>query len=257
MSIADALVLGILQGLTEFLPVSSSGHLALANHLLGLKDLESNIAVVLILHLASLAAVFLYYWRRLLELARLRRRELAMLVLATLPIVAVGALLGKHLEKAQGMPLLVCGCLVVNGIFLLAADRLGRGDQQIAQAPWWKILAVGLAQAARLPGLSRSGSTIGTGWLVGLDRVEAVRFSFLLSIPAVLGAAVWKARELDLHAVSLPVVPILIGAAVTFALSLASIRVVEMLSARNRFLVFSVYSVLAGLAAGAWVLTHP
>ncbi|HEU4339689.1 MAG TPA: undecaprenyl-diphosphate phosphatase, partial [Planctomycetota bacterium] len=108
MSTTEALILGIIQGLTEFLPISSSGHLALANHLLGMKNLENNLVFTLILHLASLAAVFLYYWRRILELASARRRELAYLIVATIPILVVGALLDAQIEQAQGMPLLIC-----------------------------------------------------------------------------------------------------------------------------------------------------
>ncbi|HTF58073.1 MAG TPA: undecaprenyl-diphosphate phosphatase [Planctomycetota bacterium] len=257
MSTTEALILGAIQGLTEFLPISSSGHLALANHLLGMKDLESNLVFTLILHLASLAAVFLYYRARIAALvSSAGRRELAYLLLATIPIFAVGALFGKKIEDAQGVPLLICACFVVNGLFLFVADRYSRGDQKIADAPWWKIGVIGLAQAARLPGLSRSGGTIGTGWLCGIERGEAVRFSFLLSIPAILGACAWKARKLDLGQVDLPLGPILLGAGVTFGLSLVSIRVVEKLSARNRFLVFSVYGVAAGLAAAAWFLTR-
>jgi undecaprenyl-diphosphatase len=257
MSISEALILGLIQGLTEFLPISSSGHLALAEHLLGMKDLERNLIFTLILHLASLAAVFLHYRARLVALiSSAGRRELAYLALATIPIFAVGAVLGHQIEKAQGMPLLICACFVVNGIFLFIADKCSAGDQRIVDAPWWKILVIGLAQAARLPGLSRSGGTIGTGWLCGIDRAEAVRFSFLLSIPAILGACAWKARKLDLGQVDLPLVPILLGAGITFGLSLVSIRVVEKLSARNRFLVFAVYGVAAGLALAAWVLTR-
>lgn len=254
MSTTEALILGVIQGLTEFLPISSSGHLALANHLLGMKNLENNLVFTLILHLASLAAVFLYYWNRILELASARRRELAYLILATIPIFAVGALFGGQIEKAQGMPLLICACFVANGIFLFCADRYSKGDQRIPDAPAWKILVIGLAQAIRLPGLSRSGSTIGTGWLSGIERGEAVRFSFLLSIPAILGACAWKARKLDLGQVDLPLVPILLGAGITFGLSLVSIRVVEKLSTRNRFLVFAVYGVAAGLVFATWVL---
>src|SRR6266850_3299176 len=257
MSTLEALILGAIQGLTEFLPISSSGHLALAHKLLGMPDLERNLVFTLILHLASLAAVLLYYRSRIAALVSLAgRRELAYLVLATLPIFAVGAVFGGQIEKTAGMPLLICACFVVNGVFLFVADRCSRGDQRVADAPWWKILVIGLAQAARLPGLSRSGGTIGSAWLCGIERAEAVRFSFLLSIPAILGACAWKARKLDLGQVDLPLGPILLGAGVTFGLSLVSIRVVEKLSARNRFLVFSAYGVAAGLAAAAWFLTR-
>jgi undecaprenyl-diphosphatase len=254
MSIAEALFLGVIQGLTEFLPISSSGHLALANLLMGREDVEGNMAYILILHLATLAAVFLYYWRRIIDLVRSPGRDLAMLVVATLPIVAVGGLLGSAIKATHRMPMVIAVCLVVNGIYLYVADRFGRGVQPLAQAPWWKVLAIGVAQAIRLPGLSRSGSTIGAGWLCGIDRSDAVRFSFLLSIPAILGASAKDLWELRHRQVDLPLVPIVLGAASAFALSLLSIRVVENLSTRNRFLVFAVYSVAAGLTVAAWAL---
>ncbi|HZN61841.1 MAG TPA: undecaprenyl-diphosphate phosphatase [Planctomycetota bacterium] len=256
MSITEALVLGFIQGLTEFLPISSSGHLALANIFMGRNDVEGNLAYILILHLATLAAVLLYFWRRIVDLIRAPGREAAALVVATLPIVVVGVIFGKAITATHRMPMLIAVCLAVNGLYLFVADRLGRGVQPLASAPWWKILAIGIAQAIRLPGLSRSGSTIGAGWLCGIDRADAVRFSFLLSIPAILGASVKDLWDLRHHQVDLPLVPIVLGAVTAFGLSLASIRVVEKLSTRNRFLVFAVYSVAAGLFVAAWVLTR-
>ena len=254
MSTFEALVLGIIQGLTEFLPISSSGHLALANYFMGKEDLDKNLAYTLVLHLATLAAVVLYYRRRIYDLVRVPGRELAALVVATIPIVLVGYFLGDLIKKTQGMPLLICVCLVINGFYLWISDRLGRGEQKLAEAPWWKIVAVGVAQAIRLPGLSRSGSTIGAGWLCGLERGDAVRFSFLLSIPAILGASAKDLLKHGVGEVGLPLVPILLGAGTAFVLSLASIRVVEKLSSRNRFLVFAVYSVAAGVGVAGWVL---
>lgn len=247
MSIVEAIVLGVIQGLTEFLPISSSGHLALAEHLLGMKNPERNLTVTLLVHLASLAAVLVYYRRRLFRLVTDSRRELAYIVLATLPIVAVGALLEKRIEALHGMPVVICAMLVVNGVFIAISDRWGRGHQPLAEAPCWKALVVGIAQAIRVPGLSRSGSTIGTGWLAGLERSEAVRFSFLLSIPAVLGAVVWKARKLDVTSLQLPAGPTFLALAITFALSLLSIRIVEQLSLGRRWLVFAAYSVIVGI----------
>ena len=251
MSTTEALILGVIQGLTEFLPISSSGHLALANHYMGRGDLEKNLTYTLLLHLATLAAVVLYYRRRLYELVRVPGRELAALVVATIPIVIVGYFLGDFIKTTQGMPLLIAACLVINGFYLWIADRLGKGQEKLAEAPWWKIGVVGVAQAIRLPGLSRSGSTIGAGWLCGLERGDAVRFSFLLSIPAIVGASAKDLLKHGASEVGLPLVPILLGAGTAFVLSLASIRVVERLSARNRFLVFAVYSIAAGLTVAA------
>jgi undecaprenyl-diphosphatase len=248
MSYGEALILAVVQGLTEFLPISSSGHLAIAERLLGTRP-ELMVPFTLLLHLPSLAAVVVYYRKRLLQI---RTREAAQLVVATLPIVAVGALLGKHLEAAHAMPALICALLIVNGCFLYICDRWGRGTQLLAEAPWWKIVVIGIAQAVRLPGLSRSGSTIGTGWLVGLERPEAVRFSFYLSIPAVLGAFVWKLRKMQWSDFDVDAGPLLAAVVVTFVLSLASIRVVESFSGARRWIVFVVYSIAAGGAGLLW-----
>jgi undecaprenyl-diphosphatase len=256
MSYVEAIVLAIIQGLTEFLPISSSGHLALANHLLGMGDLERNLVVTLALHLASLAAVFVIYWRRILELLTLRRRELAYLVVATIPIVVVGALFDKQIESFQGMPKLICVMMIVNGCFLFLTDQYGRGTQTLAEAPPWKVLVVGIVQAIRFPGLSRSGGTIGSAWLCGIDRSEAVKFSFLLSIPAVLGAVVWKGRKVDFAQLSLPWGPLLLALVLTFVLSLLSIRIVETLAVGKRWRFFAAYCLLAGGAGLAWFSRH-
>lgn len=257
MTFTDAIILAVVQGLTEFLPISSSGHLVLAEHLLHMADPEKNLPFVLVLHLASLLAVFVYYARSLRELVS-ERRLMAYLVLASIPIGLVGVFLGKRIEALQSYPVLVCAMLIVNGAFLFFSDRFGKGSQPMDEAPEWKAILIGIAQAIRLPGLSRSGSTIGTGWLCGIARPDAVRFSFFLSIPAVLGASAWKARHLlkgeALHLPSIPVT--LVAVVVCFLLSLASIRVVEKLAAGRRWLFFAVYSVVVGAAGLVYFLAN-
>lgn len=250
MTFTEAVVLAVVQGLTEFLPISSSGHLVLAQHLLKIADPERNLPFVLLLHLSSLLAVFVYYGRKLLGLLA-ARRELAYIVLASIPIGLVGVLLGKRLEALQAFPRLVCVMLVVNGLFLWISEKRGQGIQPIAEAPWWKALLIGVAQAIRLPGLSRSGSTIGTGWLCGISRGDAVRFSFFLSIPAVLGASGWKARHLQ--ELNLPSAGVTIAAfVICFLLSLGSIRVVELLAAGRHWRLFAIYSAVVGMAGLVW-----
>ncbi len=247
MSIADAIILGVIQGLTEFLPISSSGHLALAQILRGGSDPEQAVVVSLLVHLASLTAVVVHYRKRLLELVT-SRRDILQLVVATLPVVLVGAVLNKYIKPLHAMPMVICAMLVVNGAFLYISDRWGRGHRPIADASWWHVLTIGIAQAILIPGLSRSGRTIGTGWLLRFERSEAVRFSFLMSIPAVLGAVVWESRKLLKGEVSLPLRPALVAVAVTFVLSLVSIRIVERLAVGRKWLIFIAYSVIAGVA---------
>lgn len=246
-SIFCLLVLSVVQGLTEFLPVSSKTHLLFTQHFMGR---EPSLWLTIVLHAGSLLAILVYYWRGWLDLFRARRRELGLLVLATLPAVAAGLLFKEKLEALYaGNFFLASALLVVNGGFLFAADRLGRERHGLDEAPWWKILAIGLAQAAALlPGISRSGSTIGAGYLAGLKRQDAVRFSFFLGAVAVAGALVLAAKDPPAGQEAPSAMPILIGIAVTFAVSLAAIRVVELLSLKGRFSAFALYSVAAGVA---------
>lgn len=255
MTLTEALVLAVVQGLTEFLPISSSGHLALAENLLGMKDLEKNLLVTLILHMASLLAVVVYYNRRLFQISK---REAIHLAIATVPILVVGALFGRYFKALQAMPVVICAALVVNGAFLAVSERF-KGDQPLAEAPWWKALVIGIVQAVLVPGLSRSGRTIGTGWMLGIQRPEVVRFSFFMSIPAVVAAfgyQLFKERH-KLSTYEIPLVVTAAGFVLCFALSLASIGIVEKLSGGRKWLVFSVYCVVAGGAGLVWFLTRP
>lgn len=200
MTLLSAILLGCLQGLTEFLPVSSSGHLALARRLLpglGQPGLVFEVAV----HLGTTVAVLALEWRRLWEAFQERYllRLTGQLVVATLATAAVAFPLRRTAERAFDQPLAVAGGLVVTGVLLLAAARPGRTGAGPAGAPWRAAVAVGLAQGvAVMPGISRSGATIVAGLASRLERRWAADFSFLLSVPAVLGAAVvegWAYRR--------------------------------------------------------------
>lgn len=197
MTLLEAGILGVVQGITEFLPVSSSGHLVLARHALGLQG--EALLFDAVVHFGSLVAIVWVFRRELLQmLSGLRpgeagaeaaggRRLLGLVVLATLPLVGVGLLARGWVAQVFGNPLVVPAMLVVTALLLVVSERLGGGragaELTVRRAAW-----VGLAQVlAVLPGLSRSGATIAGGMLAGLDRERATRFSFLLAIPAILG----------------------------------------------------------------------
>ncbi|GAB4304974.1 MAG: undecaprenyl-diphosphate phosphatase [Candidatus Bipolaricaulota bacterium] len=188
-------LLGLLQGLTEFLPVSSSGHLVLARIALGVDAPGASVEAAA--HLGTLLSLLLYFRRDLCSLAvgLLRRGEergyLGRLVVATLPVIVAGLLARDAIERAFGAPALVGGMLLVTALALAIGDRRAsrgrRGRVRIGDA-----LAVGLAQAAALvPGISRSGATVATGIGLGLQPAHAARFSFLLAIPAIGGASLF------------------------------------------------------------------
>ncbi|HEX7897532.1 MAG TPA: undecaprenyl-diphosphate phosphatase [Planctomycetota bacterium] len=245
MGVFEILVLAVVQGLTEFLPVSSKTHLLFATLLLGR---EPDLTLTIVMHAGSLLAILFYYWRSWLDLLH-RRREIALLVVATLPAVVAALLFKDRLEALYASPRLGSALLFVTAAWLLAADRWGREKHALLETPLGKILGIGVAQAcALLPGISRSGSTIGAGYLAGLKREDAVRFSFFMGGIAILGALALKAKDVVRAKVPVDPVTIGIGIAATFLVSWAAIKVVEKLSAKGRFSWFALYCALAGVA---------
>ena len=245
MKVLDAVILAVVQGLTEFLPVSSKTHLLFTRHLLKLPvDLFFDVT----LHIGSLAAILVYYRKAWLGLLRERRGEIPRLVIATLPLIIAALLFRKHLAAAYENLTLAAGMLLVTAAWLFVAERFSREKEGILEAPLWKVVLIGLAQAcAVLPGISRSGSTIGMGYLAGLKRPDAVRFSFFMGAIAIMAAMTKMTQELFSTKARPEPVPIVIGVAVTFVVSMAAIRVVEKLSPKGRFLWFALYCAVAGI----------
>ncbi|MBI2219025.1 MAG: undecaprenyl-diphosphate phosphatase [Candidatus Rokubacteria bacterium] len=202
MSYTQGVVLGIVQGLTEFLPVSSSGHLILVPHVFGWPD--QGLAFDAVMHLGTLGALLAYFHRELLGMARgtLSRRVGALLILATVPAALVGVLFESAIEARLRSPLVIATTTAFWGIVMWIADRRARaaptsGGDPLEHIGWAQGLAVGTAQALSLvPGTSRSGITITTGLLAGIDRATAARFSFLLGILITGGAGAKKALTL-------------------------------------------------------------
>lgn len=245
MNVSDAVILAIVQGLTEFLPISSKTHLLFARHFLHLPvDLFFDVT----LHLGSLAAILVYYRKDWWSLLRERRGEIPRLILATVPLIVAALLFRKPLAAAYDNLALAAGMLLVTAAWLFVAERFSREKEELLAAPLWKILLIGLAQAcAVLPGISRSGSTIGMGYLCGLRRADAVRFSFFMGAVAITAAMAKMTQELVSSKARPDPLPIVIGVAVTFGVSLAAIRIVEKLSTKGRFLWFALYCALAGM----------
>jgi undecaprenyl-diphosphatase len=198
----QAVVLGVVQGLTEFLPVSSSGHLILVPHLFGWAD--QGLAFDAALHLGTLAALLAYFRAELIGLltGTLSRRLIVLLALATIPGAVAGLLLEHVIEEQLRSPLLIAGTTALFGIVMGAADRFAvpaakRPGDPLERVGLGQAVSVGCAQAlALVPGTSRSGVTITTGLLAGLDRATAARFSFLLGIPITAGAGALKTLHL-------------------------------------------------------------
>lgn len=202
----QAIVLGIVQGLTEFLPVSSSAHLFLLPWLLGWND--PGLAFDVALHLGSLVALLIFYARYWVEMAAslfgggdpAKRRLLGLLIVASIPGGIIGVLLEKQAESMFRTPILTASALALMGIVLWVADVRAPRNRKIDQLGIVDAVLIGLSQAlAIIPGVSRSGATITTGRLLSLEREDAANFSFLMATPIIGGAGLWEARKI-LHA---------------------------------------------------------
>ncbi len=221
IALLHAAILGIIQGLTEFLPVSSSGHLILARDLFGwhmLSNPHLNKVFDVALHAGTFVSLVIYFREDLVRLARafavslvrgiggdVDRRLAWLMVIGTIPGALVGVFLENLVENVLGAPKLIAVQLIVFAFVLYAADRLSRRTRPLDQVSWLDGILVGAAQALALaPGVSRSGITITMGLALGLKREAAARFSFLLSIPIIGGAALYAFAGVFLHHTGLP-----------------------------------------------------
>ncbi|HTK46146.1 MAG TPA: undecaprenyl-diphosphatase UppP [Patescibacteria group bacterium] len=268
----QAIVLGIVQGLTEFLPVSSSGHLILVPYLLGWDDpFIDSLAFSVMLHIATLLALLVYFrndWLRLIPagLAAIRDRSLRddpdrrlawLLVVATIPAMIVGVLLNDPIENAFREARLVAVTLVIGGAILFLADRLGSKSRPMESISFRLALGIGAAQAfALVPGVSRSGISISAGLFAGLDRGAAARFAFLMATPITAGAGLWELRKVIAGeaGVDVPIVPLLAGMVAALVAGLLAIAVLLRYVRMHGLGIFVVYRLaLAAVVVVAWL----
>ena len=267
MTYWTAIILGLVQGVAEFLPISSSGHLAILQNFLHLGSADEHLLFDVLLHLGTLAAVILAFWRDVSGLVReglcmvhlkklrrgqkpdrLKRRTIWFIILGTLPLFAV-IFIKDAVESLYSNTFFIGFALLLTGGLLFAADRMGHGNKNEKNATLGDILLVGLAQAlAVTPGLSRSGTTISVGMLRGFDRSFAVRFSFLLSIPAVLGANILTLVDAVQAGINASLLPMyLAGVAAAFVSGYMALYLLRMMVQRGRFGGFAYYCWGAGL----------
>lgn len=266
MNLFTSLLLGIIQGLAEFLPISSSGHLALAQHLLGINT-EVPAFFDVLLHLGTLLAVLVAYWGDVVEIVQEffrgvgdivhgttptpvppARRMILLIIVGTLPLFAILPIHKK--VQALGDSMVFIGmALVVTGFLLFACDLVHRGHKTERSATLLDALLVGVGQAlATMPGISRSGMTISAGCFLGFERSFAVRFSFLLSIPAVLGANILSLKDALEAGVDWAAVPVyLAGVVASAVVGYACIRLLKLIAQKGRFGGFAYYCWAVGL----------
>ena len=277
----SAIFLGLVQGISEFLPISSSGHLSLFQHFLNMNTADGNLFFDVLLHLGTLIAIFVYYWRDILdllkELGRLflvllgkeekkkkapasaagrkltltsDSRMILMIIVATIPLVFVLPIKDK-VESLCGNVVFIGCALLVTGTILFISDRLAKGKKTAKNATMLDAFLVGVGQAvAVVPGLSRSGTSISAGMLRGFQRTFAVRFSFLMSIPAVLGANIISIKDAMEAGIDTSLMPMYVAGTIVAAVSgYFAIRLVNILADKGKFGNFAYYCWGVGAAA--------
>jgi undecaprenyl-diphosphatase len=256
VNLLQAVVYGIVQGVTEFLPVSSSGHLALYASLLEEGSVEAPLTFSILVHVASLLAVLIVFRRQVRRLFFEDRRLGLFICLATVPAVLAGLALRDVVAGPMSRPAPVAVCLMVTGLVLVAGEWTARkrvaSEVREQEMPLWRILAVGVAQAfALLPGISRSGMTISAGRSLGLDRDASVRFAFLLAVPAIAGAACYEGLQVATGEATAEVglLPAAAGFVSALVSSWAALVVLIRVVRRVGLWVFSPYCLLVGLSA--------
>ncbi|MCL2397855.1 MAG: undecaprenyl-diphosphate phosphatase [Defluviitaleaceae bacterium] len=190
MTLFEAIILGIIQGLTEFLPVSSSGHLALGHMLFGIED--EGLLFYIVTHVATILSVIAVYWKDVWALIKRPFQKMTyLLIIATIPAAVVGIFFENMVEQAlASIGFLVVG-FIITGVVLMLSDRIRKNSKKTAEITYLDALLIGAAQAVAIfPGISRSGSTIAAALARGIAREDAAKFAFLMSIPAVLGGLV-------------------------------------------------------------------
>ncbi|MCA9185881.1 MAG: undecaprenyl-diphosphate phosphatase [Pirellulaceae bacterium] len=259
MSLFSIVVLAIIQGVAEFLPISSSGHVVIASSLLELGNNLDIDDVNIVLHAGSLLSILVVYWRKIWELLNKDRRTIPVLLVATLPAVAIGLVIKKCFDHLLTNPSLAGAMLVVTGIMLLLAGRLRNGEQTYQELSFRRALAIGFAQAvAVLPGISRSGATISSGLAMGLTRQDAATFSFLMAIPVIAGASLLEIVSIMRDPVSITTsgTNLLVGAAISFVVGVVSLLALLRILERGRLQYFALWCIPAGVFVLGWQVLH-
>ena len=264
MSYIQSIILGIVQGLGEFLPISSSGHLVLASELLGIEANEGSLIFNILLHFGTLVAVFVAYHEEIFELIveafkwifdgfkirnNPKRRFILLVIVSTLPLVFIIPI-KDTIEGMFSSTLTVGIALIYTSILLFASDRIIKGKKTEKNATYKNALVVGVMQAiAVVPGISRAGSTITSGLFCGFSREFAVKYSFIMSIPVILGVNIISVFEAvsDKTSLGMPI-PVCIAGMIAAALSgILAIKLVRYITKNDKFMYFGIYTLVIGI----------
>ncbi|GAB5538838.1 MAG: undecaprenyl-diphosphate phosphatase [Salibacteraceae bacterium] len=257
MSALEAILLGIIQGLTEFLPVSSSGHLELGKAILGDNSIpEESLLFTVVLHFATALSTIVIFRKDILELLKglfhIKLNEESQfslkIIISMFPAAIIGVLFNDEIEALFSKQILLVGTmLLITGLLLFLADRAKRTQKKVS---YGSALLIGVAQAiAILPGISRSGATISTSVLLGIDRERAARFSFLMVVPLIFGKMAKDLLGGDFISAQMDMMPLFLGAIAAFLSGLIACRWMIALVKRSQLKYFSFYCFAAGAVA--------
>ena len=242
MTFLQAVISGLVQGVAEFLPISSSGHLVILHKLMGLNEPE--VFFDIFLHLGTLAAIFIVFGREIIESITTKKRIGLLILISSAVTFVIVLFFIKNIEAAFNNVRTIGLMFVITGIWLIAGNFIRLGTEGMTV---FKACIIGLSQGiAALPGISRSGATISTGLFLGLDGQAAAKFSFLLSIPAILGAFVFKIKEAGFNLTGVNV-NYFIGFFVSCIVGIISLKLLLRILYRNKFHWFGVYCIVVGI----------
>ncbi|MCP5507595.1 MAG: undecaprenyl-diphosphate phosphatase [Chlamydiales bacterium] len=249
MSILEALILGIIQGITEFLPVSSSGHLQLFQALFGLEHLDRYILFDLVCHLGTLLAIMIVFFRSIVDVVNKERFRLVQILIALIPLFPL-VMLMKPIKALFEQPMYLGYGFLVTAFLLYQGVRRGyvAGTIPLRKGRWWQPFVIGIAQAiAVIPGISRSGSTVSVGRMLGWKAEDALRFSFLLAVPTMIGGALYEALFTDYQILpQMTWVHYAVGFCASFVVGIASLNLFIRMVRHNQMMVFVWYCCIIG-----------
>jgi len=247
VSFVEAIILSIVQGITEWFPISSSGHLALTQKLFGFQDLGFDVY----LHFASIFSVLILFRKDILRLMRFDRVALiymGKLLIAIIPVAVIGILLREHVRNAFSSTLFMGIFFIIFGVLIYSTKFAREEKVRISK---FDAFVIGISQAfALFPGISRSGMTMGSGLIIGLKKESAIKFSFLVAVPIIFGATLVEAKDIALS--NTPFLVLLTSFTLTLFTSLLTIKFLIRIIKLDRFYLFGIYNMVLGILVVGW-----